>query len=455
MLYEKCRPHVFPHLYCRNAIGKLIGNHILTEYNANTSCESGDSVKRINRPEYLDFLIRSKDRQIIKVVSGIRRCGKSTLFDIYRDWLLENGVSKEQIISINFEDIDYEHLDHYRLLYDHIQQLLLPGKMNYVFLDEIQHVKQFERAVDSLFIKKNADIYITGSNAYFMSGELATLLTGRYIELKMLPLSFAEYCEGIELYVPGKPLTKTEKYANYLNESAFPYTLQLSGQQKDIREYLAGIYNSILLKDVVARLKVSDVMMLESVVRFVFHNIGNLLSTSKIANTMTSDGRKIDQKTVERYIKGLSDSLIIYQANRYNIKGKQHLATLEKYYVADVALRHLLLGADKAGQGHVLENVVYLELLRRGNDVYVGHLTDGEIDFVAQNVDGVTYYQVAATVLDEDTLKRELASLDKISDHFPKILLTLDEVGARTNYNGIKQLNVLDWLLEKKSVEHT
>jgi len=405
-------------------------------------------MKRINRHEYLGFLIRSRDRQIIKVVSGIRRCGKSTLFDIYRDWLTENGVAEEQIISLNFEEIDHERLTDYRSLYEHIKRLLLPDRMNYVFLDEIQHVKQYEKAVDSLFIRKNVDLYITGSNAYFMSGELATLLTGRYVELKMLPLSFAEYCEGVELYAPGKPLTKKEKYASYLKESSFPYTLQLSGRQKDIREYLAGIYNSIMLKDVAARLRVSDVMMLESLARFVFHNIGSLVSTSRIAGTMTSVGRKIDQKTVEKYIKGLMDSLMVCQANRYNIKGKQHLATLEKYYVADVALRQHLFGSDKTDQGHVLENVVYLELLRRGNEVYVGHLADGEVDFVAQNADGVAYYQVAATVLDENTLKRELASLEKISDHFPKILLTLDEIGAGTNHNGIRQLNVLDWMLE-------
>jgi len=404
-------------------------------------------MKIINRPEYLDFLVRSRDRQIIKVVSGLRRCGKSTLFDIYRGWLSRNDVTGEQIISINFEEIDHEHLTDYRLLYDYITPLLLPDKMNYVFLDEIQHVTQYEKAVDSLFIKKNVDIYITGSNAYFMSGELATLLTGRYVELRMLPLSFAEYCEGLELFTPGRQMTKTEKYVSYLNETSLPYALQLGGAQKDIREYLAGIYNSIMLKDIVARLKVSDVMMLESVARLVFHNIGNLLSTSKIANTMTSDGRKIDQKTVEKYIKGLMDSLLVYQVNRYNIKGRQHLATLEKYYVADIGLRQYLLGAVKTDQGHILENLVYLELLRRGNEVFVGHLPDGEVDFVAKSADSITYYQVAATVLDENTLRRELASLEKIPDHHPKILLTLDEIGAGANHNGIRQINALDWML--------
>lgn len=402
----------------------------------------------INRPEYLDFLIRNKDRHIIKVVSGIRRCGKSTMFDIYRRHLLDDGVKQEQILYLNLEDIEYEHLHDYRSLYDFVKPLLIPDMMNYIFLDEVQHVIQFEKAVDSLFIQKNVDLYITGSNAYFMSGELATLLTGRYVELKMLPLSFAEYCDGLAQYGnEDKPMTNSEKYASYIRESSFPYTLQLSGQQKDINEYLSGIYNSILLKDVVARLNVSEVMMLESVARFLFDNIGNLLSTTKIANTMTSHGRAINQKTVEKYVKGFMDSLLVYQSRRYSIKGKQYLATLEKYYVADIGLRQHLLGARNIDQGHILENVIYLELLRRGNDVYVGHLLDGEVDFVAQSPDGIAYYQVAATVLDPSTLNRELASLNRISDHYPKYLLTLDDVGTNTDHNGIRQFNALEWLL--------
>lgn len=405
---------------------------------------------RINRPEYLDFLLRNKDRQIIKVVSGIRRCGKSTVFKMFQDCLRQQGVNDAQIISMNFEDPDFLDVITSKQLYEMVKDRILPDKQMYIFFDEIQKIEDFEKIVSGLNSRENCDVYITGSNAYILSGELATLLTGRYVELKMLPLSFAEYCEGLEMYAPGKPMTKTDKYAAYLRNSSFPYTLQLDGRMEDTREYLAGIYNSILLKDVVARLKVSDVMMLESVARFVFHNIGSLLSTSKIANTMTSDGRKIDQKTVEKYIKGLTDSLMVRQASRYNIKGKKLLATLEKYYVADIGLRQFLLGTDKSDQGHILENVVYLELLRRGNDVYVGHLPDGEVDFVVQNADGVEYYQVAATVLDENTLRRELNSLEKITDHYPKFLLTLDEVGAGTYHNGIKQINALDWLLARK-----
>ena len=406
----------------------------------------------INRPEYIDFLVRSKDKQIIKVVSGIRRCGKSTLFDIYRSWLIGQGVAKEQIIDINFEEIDNQHLTTYHDLYEYLKQHLLPDKMNYIFLDEIQHVAQFEKVVDSLFIKNNVDLYITGSNAYFMSGDMATLLTGRYIELKMLPLSFAEYCEGLSLYQPELSLSKMEKYAMYISTSSFPYTLQIYDQQREMRSYLSGLYSSIFLSDIVARLKISDVMLLESVTRYVFNNIGNLLSTTKIANTLTSSGRKINYKTVEKYVQGLIDSLVIYQARRYNIRGKQLLATLEKYYVSDIGLRRHLIGSGANDQGSILENIIYLELLRRGTEVYVGKLDNGEIDFITRDGTGITYYQVAASVLDSTTLRRELMPLDNLKDHYPKNLLTLDEVGSGSNYNGIRQINALDWLLAKPNV---
>jgi len=400
-------------------------------------------MERIQRPEYLDFLIRSRDKQIIKVLSGVRRCGKSTLFEIYRDYLLGKGVNENQIISINFEDIEYEDLTDYMKLYSYVKDLLLPEQINYVFLDEIQHVMQFEKVVDSLFIKKNVDLYITGSNAYFLSGELATLLTGRYIELKMLPLSFKEYCDGNKKDIP-----LSQKYLSYVQSGSFPYILHYENNKKEVQEYLSGIYNSILLKDVVARFKISDVMMLESVSRFIFDSIGSHLSTTKIANTMTSSGRKIDQKTVEKYVRALMESLLIYQAGRYNIKGKQHLKTLEKYYVVDIGLRYILLGSRSSDVGHILENVVYLELLRRGFSVYVGQVGDLEIDFVAVSEIETTYYQVAATVREKSTLDRELAPLLKINDHYPKLILTLDEDPA-ADYEGIKIINALDWLLEK------
>ena len=408
---------------------------------------------RIDRKEYLDFLVKSKDRQIIKVVSGVRRCGKSTLFEIYKDFLLENGVAKNQIISINFEDMDYEELTDYKKLYEYIKSKMIGDKKNYIFLDEIQHVDKFEKVVDSLFIKKNTDLYITGSNAYFMSSELATLLSGRYIELKMLPLSFKEYyqakLEYEELEQKENRISKTliQYYNEYIVNSSFPYTLQLDSDLKNIHEYLSGIYNSVLLKDIVARLKISDVMRLESVVKYIFDNIGNLTSLSKIANTLTSMGRKTDAKTIEKYIRGLTDSLLVHEVSRYNIKGKEFLSTLSKYYVADLGLRQMILGNRNIDMGHILENVIYLELLRRKGNVYVGQFDKNEIDFVVINSNEIEYYQVALTVLDENTLKRELDTFKNIKDNYPKYLITLDDVMMNTDYDGIKVVNALEWLL--------
>lgn len=410
---------------------------------------------RIDRKEYLDFLVKSKDRQIIKVVSGVRRCGKSTLFEVYKDFLLENGVEKNQIISINFEDMDYEELTDYKKLYEYIKSRMTEDKKNYIFLDEIQHVDKFEKVVDSLFIKKNTDLYITGSNAYFMSSELATLLSGRYIELKMLPLSFKEYYQAkLEYEKMEQKENRTLKtfiqyYNEYIVNSSFPYTLQLDSDLKNIHEYLSGIYNSVLLKDIVARLKISDVMRLESVVKYIFDNIGNLTSLSKIANTLTSMGRKTDAKTIEKYIRGLTDSLLVHEVSRYNIKGKEFLSTLSKYYVADLGLRQMILGNRNIDMGHILENIIYLELLRRKGNVYVGQFDKNEIDFVVVNSSEIEYYQVALTVLDENTLKRELDAFKNIKDNYPKYLITLDDVMVNTDYDGIKVVNALEWLLEE------
>lgn len=410
---------------------------------------------RIDREEYLDFLIKSKDKKIIKVVSGVRRCGKSTLFEIYKDYLHKNEVEQNQIISINFEDMDYEELTDYKKLYEYIKSKIIEDKKNYIFLDEIQNVDKFEKVVDSLFIKDNVDLYITGSNAYFMSSELATLLSGRYIELKMLPLSFKEYYQARLEY---KNLDKKESkilktlmqyYNEYIVNSSFPYTLQLENNLKNIYEYLSGIYNSVLLKDIVARLKIADVMRLESVVKYLFDNMGNLTSISKIANTLTSMGRKTDTKTVEKYVKGLIDGLLIYEVNRYNIKGKEFLSTLSKYYVSDLGLRQMILGNRNIDTGHILENIIYLELLRRKANVYVGQFDKNEIDFVVINSNEIEYYQVALTVLDENTLKRELAAFKNIKDNYPKYLITLDDVLPNTDYDGIKVINALEWLLEE------
>lgn len=398
----------------------------------------------IKREEYLQQLINWRDKKVIKVITGVRRCGKSTLMDLYKSYLRQQGVADEQIISINFEDYDYIDLLEPRNFYAYVKErILFDGRMTYFFFDEIQNVKDFERVVDSLYIKPNVDIYITGSNAYMLSSELATLLSGRYIEIKMLPLSFKEYVEA-----SGDEHELPRKYRNYIETSSFPYVLDMKQDARVIREYLNGIYNTIVVKDITQRNKFPDTMMLESVLRFAYDNIGNILSTKKIADTMTSDGRKIDTKTVEKYLNALMESYMLYQCKRYNIKGRQYLKTLDKYYAVDMGMRKVLLGSKAMDAGHILENIVYLELLRRGYDVYIGKVDDLEVDFVSMDDKGMTYYQVSATVRDEKTLKRELASLQSINDHYPKILLTLDD-DPEMEYAGIRKINALDWLLGK------
>lgn len=396
----------------------------------------------IRRDEYLNQLIKFKDKEIIKVVTGIRRCGKSTLFELYIDYLLEYGVEQEQIIMLNLEDLEYDFIDDAKKLHDYIARKLQMGKMNYIFIDEVQRVPEFQKAVDSLFIKKNCDVYITGSNAYLLSSELATLLSGRYVEIKMLPLSFQEY---ISVYPDIENLEKL--YLNYTVNSSFPYAINFTAK-KELKMYLDGIIDSILLKDVITRGKFPDIEMLKSVLKFGFDNIGNMVSINKIANTMISAGRKIAPNTVESYMTALTNSFIFYDVKRYDIKGKQYLKTGSKYYVADIGLRYALLGSKPADDGHILENVVYLELLRRGYEVYIGKVGNVEVDFVAINDMGIEYYQVAYTVREENTLNRELGALDMIKDHNPKYLLTMDQT-PYTSHNGIKQINALEWLLYK------
>ena len=302
----------------------------------------------IERPDYLQKLIDFKEKNLIKVVTGIRRCGKSTLFELYQEYLLKEGVLPEQIVSINFEDMDYDELTDYRVLYKYIKERLLPDKTVYIFLVEIQNVENFQKAVDSLYIKKNTDIYITGSNAYMLSGELATLLSGRYVEISMLPLSFQEYMQTI-----SNDSNLERSFREYQMNSSFPGAIELSGRKK-IHEYLAGIYHTIILKDVVGRLKITDIGILESVVKFMFDNIGNLCNTKKIADTMTSYGRKVSVHTVERYLNGLVDSFILYKVSRYDVKGKQYLKSGDKYYIADIGLRYYLLGNRETDWGHIL-----------------------------------------------------------------------------------------------------
>lgn len=398
----------------------------------------------IPRPKAMDFLWRWHAKDIIKVVSGLRRGGKSTLLKLFKEELLSRGAKQEAIQFLNFEDLSYEELcQDYHKLYHYLVNHLQPDVMNYIFLDEIQNVSGFEKVVDSLYLRPNVDLYITGSNAYFLSGELATLLSGRYVEYKLLPLSFAEYCHSVK--AQGK--TPAQNYREYISTSSLPYTINLA-DSASLTDYLRGTYSTIVLKDIVARLGISDVSMLESVTAFLMDSIGNQITPRKIADTMTSMHRKIDARTVEKYMRALTDSLLLYRARRYDLKGKQLLSLHSKYYVSDLGFRRLLSSGRRPDYGHVLENVVYLELLRRGYDVRVGQLPDGEIDFVAMKNDELVYYQVCLSILEESTLERELAPLKKRRDNYPKYLLTLDDTIPDSNYEGILARNVLTWLLD-------
>lgn len=400
----------------------------------------------IERTEYLDKLKKFKDKDLIKVITGIRRCGKSTLFELFINYLRENGVEDDQIIKINLEDVDFNFKD-YKELYDYVNKKIDSKKQYYVFLDEVQNVFEFQKAVDSLYIKKNVDVYITGSNAYLLSGELATLLSGRYIEIKMLPLSFKEYLSAFN----NSDKSRYEYFLDYMRNGGMPGNISiLKDDPKDLDTYLEGIFTTIVYKDIITRNNITDKMLLESVLKFIFDSIGSPISTKKISDTLTSRGMSTSNHTVENYISAFVESFLIYKAERFDVKGKNLLARDYKYYVVDQGLRSYLLG-KKAGSdmGHILENIVYLELLRRGYKVYVGKVDDLEVDFVCENRDGLKYYQVALSVRDEKVLERELKSLQKTGDHYPKYLITLD-MDLESDYDGITKINVIDWLLNKE-----
>lgn len=393
--------------------------------------------KLINRKEYLDFLIKLKDKNIIKVVTGIRRCGKSTLFELYKNYLHETGVRDEQIISLNFENPSDMKFSDWKELYNYINDRVDSKKMYYVFLDEIQILEHFEKAVDGLFLNKNIDLYITGSNSYMLSGELATYLTGRYMQIHMLPLSFSEY---LEYYGRENEL---KKYNTYIENGGFPYLLNLDNNSELINNYLDGIYNTILLKDVVSRNNVKDTLILESIVKFLFDNIGQIVSTNKISTTLNSNNRKNSVNTIESYLSYLLDSYLIYKVSRYDIRRKEYLKTGDKYYVCDLGLRNYLLGGIK-DLGSILENVIFLELKRKGYQIYIGKYDDLEVDFVLKNNDGLKYIQVALSVREEKTLERELNVLTKIKDNYPKYLITLDY--DKVDHEGIRQIPALEFL---------
>ena len=397
------------------------------------------------------MLLSFKDSDLIKIVTGVRRCGKSTLLELYQKELMAQGINEQQIQFIRLEALENESLLEYHKLYEHIVKKLVSDKKNYIFLDEIQNVPDFEKAVRSLYDKKNVDLYLTGSNSKLQSGQWATSIAGRYVEIKMYPLSFKEFVDT-QLREARSNLDKL--YATYVSQSSFPYTLSLQAEEQK-RIYLEGIYETIVLKDVVENKGIRDVSRLKRLIKFMASCIGSEVSPKKISDTLQSEGIKVAPATIECYLDAFTECFILYKADRFDVKGKKLLKTLNKYYLVDMGLRHLLLGNNGQDKGHILENIVYFELLRRGYKVYVGKndLRDAsgryktvEIDFVAENNAGVSYFQVAESVASPETLERELASLKNISDHCPKFILTRDY--GEFDYDGIKQINVLDWLVD-------
>lgn len=400
----------------------------------------------IKREQYLSKLRQLKNIHLIKVISGVRRSGKSTLLEMFRDELLRHQVSQKQITFINFENPEYtDKVINYMDVYRKINQNLAKNQMNYVFLDEIQNVPNFEKLVDGLFIKKNVDLYITGSNAYFLSGELATLLTGRNFEIKILPLSFVEYVSAF------KDKSRLDLiFQNYLDYGAFPQTIDLFNIDPSlVREYLQGIYNTILFKDVIARKGNNDRETLEHVARFLLDNIGSFTTPKSISDYMSSNYRKVAPQTVDNNLSALSDSFLFYPTYRYDIKGKMYLQTQQKYYTIDTGLRSAILGNQtNVNRGYILENIVFLELLRRGGQVWAGKTKEGkEVDFVVINLKGETeYFQVTESMSDKNIQIRELTPLKSIDDNHFKYVISTD-IGS-FNYDGIKQINIIDWLLE-------
>ena len=398
-----------------------------------------------NRDLYLNQLIQFKDKKLIKVITGLRRSGKSTLLSLFENHLITSGVDRNNIIRMNFESFEFDEITNYKELHAYINERILdPNKRHYILLDEVQQVSSWERVINSFFVDANVDIFITGSNAYLLSSELSTLLSGRYVEIKMQPLSFKEYLEFLD---SDKEMNLPEKFNQYLEYGGLPTIVELLDNPDTIGPFLEGIYNTVLMKDVIERNGVRDAALLESILKFIAANIGSIVSTKKISDYLTSSGRKTTSDTIDNYLKMLENAFIIYKANRYDLKGKMFLKTLEKYYIVDIGIRNRLIGLRNTDYGHVLENIVYLELLRRGYEVSIGKIGSLEVDFVASKPNEKIYYQVSATIMDEKTRERELRPLESISDNYPKYILTMDQT-VFNDYSGIRVKNIIDFLLE-------
>lgn len=398
-----------------------------------------------NRELYLSQLMQYKDKPLIKVVTGIRRCGKSTLLSLFADHLKNSGISEKNIIRMNFESFELDYISNYREMHNYIKMQILDVKQKYyLLLDEVQMIPSWEKAVNAFLVDANVDIYITGSNAYLLSSELSTLLSGRYVEIKMLPLSFKEYLD----FMSSKNHENLQlQFNQYLKFGGLPTVVELLDNTNTIGPFLEGIYNTVLMKDVIERNNVRDSALLESVLKFIAANAGNIVSTKKVSDYLTSSGRKTTADTIDNYLRMLENAFIIYKANRFDLKGKMFLKTLEKYYVVDMGIRNQLTGFRNTDYGHVLENIIYLELIRRGYEVSIGKIGSLEVDFVATKSAERIYYQVSATILDEHTRERELAPLQAIHDNYPKIILTMDQPVFDV-FSGIRIQNIFDFLLE-------
>lgn len=404
----------------------------------------------IKRKEYLNRLIEWKDERVIKVVTGIRRCGKSTLLLQYQDYLRENGVHDEQIISLNFEELENEDLLDYKTLYSYIKERLCKDKMTYIFLDEIQNVELFEKAIDSLYVKDNTDVYITGSNSYLLSGELATLLTGRYVEISMLPLSFAEYKELAKK-------STDDAFSEYMRYGGMPYVASMSKTEEKVNTYIEGIYNTVVVKDIEDRQKrrekdpdkrkINDIALLKTIAKYLSSVVGSPVSVKSVTDYLTSNGRRISPNTVDDYMDALAESYIFYPADRFDIVGKEILKSNKKWYIVDLGIRNYILPRKNYDLGFSIENIVYFELLRRGYKVNIGKYANSEVDFVAQKNGVLTYFQVTADMTNESIFEREMTPLENIKDNYEKIVLTLDKFSVG-NYEGIKVINLIDWLTE-------
>lgn len=401
----------------------------------------------ITRESYLKQLEAFKDKQIIKVISGIRRCGKSFLMEQFVQKLKNEGIQENQIIFIRLDDMDFENLCDYKNLYSYIKKRLTE-KRNYIFIDEVQLCENFQKPIESFFANPNNDIYLTGSNADVLSGELATLLSGRYVSIEMQPLTFKEYIELSKKY-ESESSSIEESFVDYEKFGGFPFTLQLEKNEENINQYLNGIYNTIIVKDIAKRHHINDVSILESVIKFIFSNTANILSSKKIADTLTSGGRKVSQPTVENYLQFLAECFLIYKVERFDVRGKEILKSLAKYYIADSGLRNMLLGYRNIDTGHLLENLVFLELKKRNFKIFVGKNLDSEIDFVCQKQNQIFYIQVSETIKEKQTFEREINVFKNINDNYPRILITSDRT-PNSDYNGIKILNSYDFFMGKE-----